>query len=135
MAIFTFNNHTQETNYPDTSIRAKLGNSYQFTAPPSAPDQREFTLKFAVMKWYLDGNGNLDLTQFPAINLAVLDAFYNRHKLWATFTYPHPVYGNLPCKFNKPLKIPAGEAGGNGAVKNIEINLIEAPGMIITFGA
>ncbi len=134
MAIFTFKNHTTATDYPDSGFRAKLGNSYQFSAPPPAPDQREFTLKFALLKWFPNPDGTMDLTKFPEINLALLDAFYNRHRTWATFVYPHPVYGNLPCKFNKPLKIPAGILGGDGAVKDIEINLIEAPGMIITFG-
>lgn len=134
MAIFTFQNHTCETNYPDSGFRAKLGNSYTFTAPPPAPDQREFTLKFALLKWFTNSSG-LDRTTMPEINLALLDDFYNRHKTWATFVYKHPVYGDLPCRFNKPLKIPAGVPGGDGAVKDIQIDLIEAPGMIITFGA
>lgn len=134
MAIFNFPMHKQETEYPDSGFRVTLGNSYQFAAPPSAPDQRKFTLKFALMKWFLNTENLLDRTQHPEFNLAVLDDFYNRHKTWAVFIYPHPVYGNLPCRFNKPLKIPTGIEGGNGAVVAFEIELLEQPGMVPSFG-
>lgn len=134
MAVFNFPYHTQETEYPDSGFRATLGNSYQFAAPPSAPDQRKFTLKFPLLKWFVTA-GAIDPAPSALINMAALDAFYNRHRCWAVFTYPHPVYGNLPCRFNKPLKIPKGIEGGDGAVKDIEIELLEVPGAVPSFGA
>lgn len=54
-----------------------------------------------------------------------LEAFYNAHKLHRSFLYPHPVYGNLEVKFMSPLKIPEGIKGGNGALNDFEIDLIE----------
>lgn len=128
MATFDFPYHTYSTENPESSFRVKLGGSYQFSAPPSAPDQRVFILKFPAMKYFVT-NKVLDKVIQPEINLARLENFYDLHKLHATFTYPHPVYGNVPCRFNKPLKIPEGTPGGNGVVEGISIELIEMPGM------
>lgn len=61
----------------------------------------------------------------PRINLAALEAFYNAHKMHKTFIYPHPVYGNVGCKFYSPLKIPEGNKNGMGSVKDFTIELIE----------
>jgi hypothetical protein len=78
---------------------------------------------------YFVVNGSIDRSVHPEYNLALLDDFYGLHKLHATFTYNHPVYGPLSCRFNKPLKIPEGKEGGNGVVENIEIELVEMPGI------
>lgn len=128
MATFNFPLHTQSTENPDSGFRATLGGSYQFSAPPPAPDQRIFKLKFRAMKYFLK-NGGLDRDMKPEFNLALLEDFYAAHKMHASFTYPHPVYGELVCRFNKPLMIPHGTEGGGGIVENIEVELIELPGM------
>lgn len=129
MATFNFPYHTVSTEYPDSTFRAKLGNSYQYSAQPVAPDQRIFVLKFALMKYFQAKSGAIDRTTLPEINMALLDDFYQAHKLHSTFTYKHPVYGDLACRFNKPLKIPEGVAGGDGAIQNIEVEFIEMPGL------
>jgi hypothetical protein len=128
MATFDFPFHKFSTENPDSSFRMKLGGSYQFTAAPSSPDQRIFKLRFYALKYFMT-NGVLDKTIYPDINLARLEDFYALHKMWATFIYPHPVYGNLSVSFNKPLVIPEGVDGGDGAVQNIEVEFIERPGM------
>lgn len=120
--------HTVSTEYPNSGTQIQLGKSYAFTAPPEAPDQRKFTLKFAAMKYFM-ANGVIDSTIEPKINLAALEIFYSLHKMHATFTYPHPVYGDLACRFSKPLKIPEGVKGGGGVHENIEIEMIEVPGI------
>ena len=53
--------------------------------------------------------------------------FYQRHKLYKSFHYDHPVHGLLEVKFNKPLKEEDGLEGGNGVVKDFSIELIEIP--------
>lgn len=131
MATFSFPYHTFETEYPESSFRVTLGGSYQYSAPPPAPDQRIFRLKFAAMKYFVASNGTIDKTTHPEFNVALLDDFYNTHKTHASFTYPHPVYGNLSCRFNKPLRIPAGIPQGGGAVPGIEVELIETPGISV----
>lgn len=126
LETFSFPYHTQATDYPDSGFRAKLGNSYEFTAPPPAPDQRVFSLSFPLLKYFVSA-GAITLVTRPEINMAVLEAFYNRHKTYKTFIYPHPVYGNVNVKFSKPLKIPKGTEGADGAIHNIEIELTEQP--------
>lgn len=69
--------------------------------------------------------GTVNTTKNPVINLGTLEQFYNAHKTHKTFIYPHPVYGNVECKFYTPLRIPEGIVGGGGAVKDFQIELIE----------
>jgi hypothetical protein len=125
MQTFDFPYHTFRTEYPESGNRVQLGGNYVFTAPPNGPDLRRFTLKFKTMFYYLYPNGTIDTTKNPQYNMAVLEAFYNAHKLHRSFLYPHPVYGNVEVKFMSPLKIPEGIEGGNGALGDFEIDLIE----------
>lgn len=69
--------------------------------------------------------GSLDKTKQYGINMAALEAFYNEHKLYKPFIYPHPVYGNIEARFMDPLKIPEGIVGGNGALEDFNLTLIE----------
>lgn len=127
MAIFPFKYFSFSTQYPETGTRIQLGQSYQFDTPPTAPDQRLFTLTLGGMAYFVDAGGQLDLTQAPERNLGALEAFYNTHKRAISFTLPHPVYGDVSVKFNRPLSIPAGLPGGGGAVPDFDIELIEQP--------
>lgn len=121
--------HRVSTVYPDASIKVQFGNSYSFTAPPSAPDQRRFILKYAALKYFTDECDCIDLLTNPIINLGALEAFYNQVKTYSTFIYKHAIYGELPVRFNRPLTIPEGEVGGQGVHFNIEVELIEVPGI------
>lgn len=128
MALQTFNfpYHTFRTEYPESGTRVQLGGSYIFTAPPDGPDLRRITLNFPVMFYYLQSDGvTIDTTTNPTYNMAVLEAFYNTHKMYKSFTYPHPVYGNMTVKFFTPLRTPEGIPGGRGATKDFTIELIE----------
>ncbi len=128
MATFDFPYHKFSTEYPESSFRLKLGGSYQFSAPPVAPDQRIFKLRFKALNYFFT-NGVINKTIHPERNLARLDEFYRLHKLHATFDYPHPVYGTVTVSFNKPFMIPEGTEGGQGVYENIEVEFIERPGM------
>lgn len=125
MQTFNFPYHVQNTEYPESGTRVQLGNGYIFTSPPNGPDLRRFTLKFETMKYYTDSSGVVDATQHPEINMLALENFYKFHKLHRSFIYPHPVYGNTEVKFYSPLKIPEGIVGGNGALKDFSVELIE----------
>jgi hypothetical protein len=125
MQTFDFPYHTFRTEYPESGNRVQLGGNYIFTAPPNGPDLRRFTLKFETMVYYVYPDGSIDEMKNPSINMGKLEAFYNAHKLHRSFLYPHPVYGNLEVKFMSPLKIPEGIKGGNGALNDFEIDLIE----------
>ena len=127
METFTWKYHTQSTEYP-AGYTAALGNSYQYAVEPTSVDQRLFKLGFPVLVYYTQADGvTLDLTKDPATNLGLLEEFYKTHRMWKTFIYPHPVYGNVNARFSSPLKVPPGTVGGNGAVHNLGIELLEQP--------
>lgn len=109
------------TKYPESGSRIQLGNSYQFDAPPSAPDQRVFLLTLRGM-CYFD-----DLVTEPGRNMGLLESFYVAHKRATSFLFDHPVYGSVVCKFLTPLSIPEGIAGGDGNLPDFQVELIEQP--------
>lgn len=125
METFNFPFHKFSTDYPESGTRVQLNGNYLFTAPPNGPDLRTITLRFPTMFYYLTSGGAIDIVKNPQYNMAVLEAFYNRHKLHKSFLYPHPVYGNMEVKFGRPLRIPEGMDGGSGAVEEFTIDLIE----------
>lgn len=129
MATFNFPYHSTSTEYPASGARIQLGNSYMFSAPSPAPDQRIFKLKFNVLQYFELSPGVLNRTAFPEINLALLEDFYKAHKLHGSFIYVHPTLGRRTCKFNTPLKIPHGVQGGYGTVLDLELEFIECPGI------
>lgn len=126
MERFIWKYHTQSTEYPD-GYTAKLGGGYQYAAEPRGPDQRVFKLKFPTLIYFTNSNGGINSTFKNEINLASLEAFYNAHKMWLRFIYPHPVYGDVIATFNKGLIIPEGIIGGGGAVTGFGIELLEHP--------
>lgn len=129
MENFNWPYFTIRTMYPESTIRFRFGRSYQFAVPPSSPDQRIFTLRFPTLIYFetSPGSGVLDITTDPDLNLGRLEDFYNRHKLFQSFSFTHPAHGALVCKFNKPLEIPDGLIGGTGAVEEVTLEFIEVP--------
>lgn len=125
MQTFNFPYHTVRTEYPESGNRVILGNSYLFTAPPSGPDMRRFVLSFPTMFYYLTSGGAIDTAKNPTYNMAVLEDFYQTHRLWKSFLYPHPVYGDREVKFYSPLKIPEGVKNGLGSLADFQIEFIE----------
>lgn len=124
---FDFPYHTVETENPESGFRGQFGNSYVFTAAPSAPDQRLFNLNYPAMKFFTDQNGVVtDLVQ-PQINMFAMIKFYQNYKMHKTFTYNHPVYGPTLVKFFKPLKEPEVLPGGFGITKAFTVQLVEVP--------
>lgn len=127
METFPAEYFTYSTRYPESGTRIQLGRSYQYDEPPTAPDQRVFVLTVAGMAYFFDAQDDLDLTTEPGRNLGKLEAFYNTHKRAEPFTFEHPIYGSLTCKFQAPLQVPEGNPGGFGTVPAFEVELIEQP--------
>lgn len=127
MATFPATYFTVQTKYPQSGSRVQLGNSYLYTAPPLAPDQRIFNVKLQGMTYFVNANGTINTTLQIGRNMAVLEQFYLDHKLYLTFQFPHPVYGTVNCKFNQPLQIPEGVEGGSGMLPAFEVELVEIP--------
>lgn len=127
MAKFEFPYHRVETDYPESGIQVEFGNNYVFNSKPDAPDMRTFTLSFPTMLYYLDSQGQIDKSHKPEMNMAALEDFYQQHRTWKSFTYPHPVYGDVTCRFKEPLRVPKPRKGGSGAVESFSIKLVESP--------
>lgn len=127
MATFPATYFTVQTKYPQSGSRVQLGNSYLYTAPPLAADQRIFNVKLQGMTYFVGSDDFLDYTVQLGRNMAVLEQFYLDHKLYLTFQFNHPVYGVVNCKFNQPLQIPEGIPGGSGMLPTFEVELVEIP--------
>lgn len=127
MATFAWPYHVFSTDYPESGFKVQFGNSYEYAEGPTSPDQRTVTLSFTTMKYFLNSGGAVDATIQPELNMLALENFYNEHKMWKTFVYPHPVYGNMNVRFKRPLKVPPGVPGGGGAVSSFSVELIEQP--------
>lgn len=126
LSRFNFPYHKVQSTYPTEGNNLTLGNSWSYNSKPTSPPQRTFELSFKIMKYFVS-NGVLDNISEAPINLGALEAFYQAHKMHTTFTYPHPVYGDIAVKFLKPLVIPEGIEGGQGAVAGVSVQLIEIP--------
>lgn len=103
-----------------------FGRGYEFASKPKGPDQLTYTLAFRGMFFFLTPEGAFDLTPRPTINMAVLEAFYQRHRLYEKFLYPHPALGDLTVRFDTPLEYKIAE-NGNGTVEPFSIVLLTQP--------
>lgn len=128
MQTFNFPYHLWSMDYPETGLRVQFGNNYTFATGPDAAPARVFTLYFTGFKFFTNTDGSIDKTTNAAVNnIATLDDFYAAHLLHESFVYPHVVYGDVICKFNKPFRMPKGIKAGNGVVEDFELELIEQP--------
>ena len=114
--------------YPENGNRIQLSNSYAFTAAPTSPDMRVFTVTLEGMQYFqhpttgLAGRG-----QEPERNQAVLDDFYQSVHMNTAFDFFHPAFGTLSVKFNAPLQVPEAIKGANGMIGTYTVELIEQP--------
>lgn len=112
----------------DNSSSIELKGGFKFSAQPSEPILRIFTLTFPVLGYEFEVNGDVDSdgSVNPQHNVISLWEFYKTHGTWKTFIYPHPVFGNVTVKFDAPFTIPK-VTGNQGKVSNLEIRLREHP--------
>lgn len=115
------------SKYPDNGFRIQMGNSYSFAAAPTSPPQRIFVVRVQGKRAYAQYDGTVDTNAALPENVMTLNAFYLAHQLWKTFIYPHPLFGNLNVKFNKPLELPEVMVGGSGLLPDITLEFVEQP--------
>lgn len=127
LPTYAWPNFLIQTAYPDNSYKPTLGGSYQFATRPTAPFQRIFTLTYAAMVYFQNAGGALDPTINPENNIWALELFYQSVQQFGNFTFNHPAYGPLICKFGAPLLIPEGAPDGGGSIPNVVITLVEQP--------
>lgn len=120
-----------ETKYEESGTRIKFGNTWEFTAAPTAPPRKIFTLHYEGMRYYVshyDSSGDVFFSsEHPELNIGLLEQFYQEHEMWKSFDLQHPVYNSKVCRFNKPLHIPKGYTAGRGMVEPFSVELIEVP--------
>jgi hypothetical protein len=125
--------HVLEVEYPE-SARVKFGGGYEFATRPRGPDQTVYTLHFEGMRFFFEQVGYpplgtrtiLDLNKYPAINMGLLERFYQEHRLFEPFYYPHPAEGNLVVRFRDPLHYKL-KKNGRGEVEPFSVKLILQP--------
>lgn len=98
-------------------------NGWEFSARPSVPYRRKFTVTLTGMRWYL-GSGTLDLTTNPKRNAGRLLKFYRENGMWDVFSYNHEYLGNILCKFAAPVNVPKAEPDSDGKIGAFDITLI-----------
>ena len=129
METFNFPFHgTPAMTTDDNSTSITLKGGFKFSAEPSEPILRIFTLTFPVMGYEFLPNGDPDAlgTLNTEHNVLSLWEFYKKHGTWKTFTYPHPAFGDVTVKFDTPFTIPQ-VTGNQGKVSSIEVKLREHP--------
>ena len=127
MATFNFPMHRVSTEYPESSNTLKFGGGYQFATKPNAPDQMIFKLSFDGMWYFLNSSNVLDAAVNPTRNMRALEIFYETHRMYEIFVYPHPTRGNQNVRFNKPLIVPEGVINGYGLVQPFGLEFIHQP--------
>jgi hypothetical protein len=126
METFDFPLFTWTVRYPESSSKVKFGRGYEFASKPKGPDQVTYILHFKTMKFFESAPGVVSTTVQPKINIARLEEFYLRHKLYEKFILPLPGKGNLTVRFAKPLDYKVAE-NGQGTVDSFQLEFLTQP--------
>jgi len=126
METFDFPLFTWTTRYPESSTKVKFGRGYEFASKPKGPDQVTYILHFKTMKFFTNAAGAVVTTTHPKINIARLEAFYNRVQMWEKFLLPIPGKGNITVRFAKPLEYKVAE-DGQGTVDSFQLECLSQP--------
>lgn len=78
------------------------------------------------MKFYESAPGVVDATIMPRINIARLENFYLKHKMFEKFVVNIPGKGNLTMRFAKPLEYKVAK-NGQGTVEAFQLELLSQP--------
>lgn len=107
LATFNFPLHKVRTIHPDAAYKVTMGGSYDFVSKPDAPPQRIFILHFDAMIWAINaGTGFPDASVTPTYNYKALRNFYETVQTYERFNYPHPEFGTIVVRFDRPLEDP-----------------------------
>ncbi len=122
--VFVFGPHTTRVEYPNTEVIA-MGRGFFSAVKPFRRPPNTYLLNFnegAMRYQYVAGL--INATKNIPRNIMALEAFYAAHGMWDSFIYPHPVLGNIRCRFKKAYQSPQ---VFEGACKEFSLELIEQP--------
>lgn len=134
MERFIFSAHVPSHTYP-AGDQIKLGSGYTFAAEDVGPVQRTFNLSFKSLRWFQNPTPPMNATprdmwsstKEPHLNALALLDFFERHRMFKRFIYPHPVYGDIVVRFAAPAEVGKALDGGSGWTESFDIKLIEQP--------
>lgn len=113
-----------KTKPPRVEGKGMSMNGWFFSARPSVPYQKQFTVTLHGMTWYLQQNDLFDTTTNPYFNARRLELFYERNGTWDNFDFPHPHLGVIRCRFLEPVEVPEGIPNSNGLIEAFEVQLV-----------
>ncbi|PZP71764.1 hypothetical protein [Methylorubrum populi] len=124
---FNFPFHSPNDEYPGGST-IKFGRGYRFAAQPPGPDEIITHLAFPAM-FVLNVNAGdaPHRTALPTFNIFALQDFYERHRMFKPFLYPHASRGEVIVRFDKPLIMPKAiktSPGEVGAIQDQETGVV-----------
>lgn len=129
MSVELFN-FCPERNVPVTLPREPAASimtmgAWQFSSRPTTPYQRRFRVTLHGLTWYLNADGTFDSTTNANFNARALERFYERHETWKPFTFRHQHFGDILCRFNAALEVPAGVRNSGGRCDPVDVMLIQ----------
>ena len=125
MERFNFPYHQFETDYPERGKILKMAGNWDYSVTPPAPLSRDFILKFPLLQFFEDSDVAGLSAQQQGYCANLLEDFYLEHETFKAFIYEHPRHGDCIVKFKKPLRLPAGNIGENGVIRDISLTLTE----------
>lgn len=99
-------------------------NGWAFSARPSVPYVREFSVMLHGLRWFLHTDGTFDSTTSATINARALEIFYETNGCWDNFAWAHPHFGTLQCRFKEPFTVEPALPNSGGRIAAFEIKLI-----------
>jgi hypothetical protein len=128
MQIFNFPYHSVVDKYPESSVVVQFGRGYRFVSKPKGPDQINFILSFPAMWFFVDPVTKVVLNSpEPKRNMQRLIEFYEAHRLYDKFIYPHTRRGNQVVRFLRPLEVPEVEPDSYGKTTSFKLEFILEP--------
>lgn len=117
---FLWSSHAYSTQYIELYQRMENGVSQGFVPRTEHQPTRLLTLNFETLI-----NDPCLKHKLGSLSFNKLEDFYLKHGMHSEFIYPHPIYGELVVRFNKPLAVPKSRANSKGAVESFSLEFIE----------
>lgn len=113
------------TKPPQATVGVSM-NGWQFSSRPTVPFQKTFLVKLHGLTWYLnDASGLFDPLTDARFNARRFEQFYEEHGTWKPFTFPHPHFGNILCRFAAAPEVPEGIPNSGGLIEGFDVQLVE----------
>lgn len=114
-----------EVDVTDETMAAPLGNNYEMVFKRAKKPLKTFKLTISGMKYIETALSELTIGVEQGLNMALLEAFYLKHRLSATFKFSYAGV-EYPVRFKQPLVVPK-VYGNNGVMDSLELIFIETP--------